>query len=161
MEDSKKEINFSSFIIFLFFLFFPFGVILRFRTSLLGIPISFHPIDFTIGMGVLYFLAKGGLKKIDKKIFVFFYVCFFSLILSLNKFTFLEILPGFLYFIRFFCYFMFLFFLYNYSSKNEARKNLILDSLLIISFISSLFGWIQYFIYPDLRSLKYVGRPSL
>ena len=66
------------------------------------------------------------------------------------------IFKGLLYGIRLLIYSIIPVFISNFF-KTKQDKVFILNSLLLISIFTAVFGWIQYFGWPNLISLKYLG----
>ncbi len=98
-----------------------------------------------------------GAKKYKLKINNFLFVGLFSLLFSLTLFKLPEILIGVLYFLRFASYLLFSGVIYQKFGKNKTKIDFIFNSLIIIGISIAIFGWIQYFIFPDLRALKDLG----
>jgi len=72
------------------------------------------------------------------------------------------VFKGFLYLIRLFSYSFVAVYVFNFLKSKQGlsisdKKEKIINSLLSISIVSTLFGWIQYLILPDTRFLKAVG----
>lgn len=120
--------------------------------------------DFIIGLiGVIWLINFKSLKRlifpdsVTKYFFFFAGISLLSLILSPLELSFNEIIISLLYLIRFLMYFS----LYPsivYLIKSKAlTKEKIIDLLIISGFLLSVFGWLQYFLYPDLRNLYYLG----
>jgi O-antigen ligase len=153
----EKIAKIRDYLLLLFFIVFPFGQLLKFSILIGERPVNIHAIDIVVGLSALTLFLNGRYKRINKNYFSFFIIAIFALVLSFNQFTIIQITAGSLYLIRFLAYFLFLFFVYFYSERNKKKKDTLYKSLVIISAISALFGWIQYIWYPDLRFLKYLG----
>lgn len=84
--------------------------------------------------------------------FVYFLAsCIFGLLINHSLFS----ISSVLYLLRLWSYSMIAIYVYNfYKSKNLYT---IYNILLSVSIFSAIFGWIQYFIWPDLTALKYLG----
>ncbi len=138
-----KRLNFNNIFIFLFLVLFPFGQIVR-----VGI---IHPIDVVVGMAAMYAMLK---KQPRPLVFVYLHnfllIAFISWIFSVALFHQIQVLYGLLYLIRLFGYFYFLIYVWNFAS-NLKNRNLLMDSLLGISVVSAVFGWIQFFMIPDIK----------
>lgn len=130
-------------ILFTFLALFPFGQIIR-----IGI---IHPIDVVVGIGAVYAIFK---KLSKPEIFKYFqhFLIFttFSWIVSVFIFNQIEALYGLLYLVRLAAYFYFFLLVYGFAKKT-VDKQLLLNSLLTVSVVSAIFGWIQYFTFPDLK----------
>lgn len=137
-------------ILFLFLVLFPFGQIIR-----IGI---LQPLDIVAGLGVFWAIYK---KYPEPPVFKYFknflFIAFASWFLSLFIFRRVEVLIGFLYFVRLSAYFYFLIFVINYLRNTKREESLILNSLLSISAISAIFGWIQYFALTSLKAFTVWG----
>ncbi|MDP2946758.1 MAG: O-antigen ligase family protein [Nanoarchaeota archaeon] len=129
-------------ILFAFLILFPFGQIIK-----IG---SLNPIDIVVCLGAITAIVKR--YKYSKYFNDFLIAAIFSYLLSIFIFKNSQVFIGLLYLVRLTAYFYFYIFVSHFKDKK-----LLLNSLLAISFFSALFGWIQYFFYPDLTSLKFLG----
>lgn len=141
---NSKRLNFNNIFVFLFFVTFPFGQIIR-----IGI---LHPMDVIMGLGAFYAIIKR-FKKPDffKYIEGLLIAATFSWIFGSLIFKQIEILYGLLYLLRLFAYSYFFIYVCNFSISSLKNKKLLLDSLLSISVVSAVFGWIQFFKFPDIK----------
>jgi O-antigen ligase len=137
-------------ILFIYLALFPFGQLLRISI--------FNASDILAILALIYLILvkKEGFKVLNpfKDLFL---IALFSLLYSVFNFKSLNIFVGFLYFARVVAYFYLYKLSYNIVKKDLRLKETIFNSLLFVSFAVCLFGWIQYFFYPDLTSLKYLG----
>ncbi len=134
----------DSIFILLFLVLFPFGQIIR-----IGL---LQPLDVVVGAGALYaVLRKFKKPEIFKHIEGFLFVFSFSWIFGSLIFRQIEILYGLLYLIRLFAYFYFFIYVWNFAKGNDKNKKLLVDSLLSVSIISAILGWLQFFTFPDLK----------
>ncbi|KKQ91714.1 MAG: hypothetical protein UT17_C0004G0062 [Candidatus Woesebacteria bacterium GW2011_GWB1_39_10] len=142
--DNTKRLNFNNIFIFLFFVIFPFGQIIR-----IGI---LHPMDVIVGLGAVHAIIKR-FKKPDffKYIQGLLVVATFSWIFGLFIFKQIEVLYGLLYLLRLVAYSYFLIYVLNFSAGRSKNKKLLVDSLLTVSVVSVIFGWIQFFRFPDIK----------
>jgi hypothetical protein len=133
----------------LFLSLFPFGQIIR-----IGI---IHPIDIVVCIGAIWAIFKK-YKKPDWFPFFdnFLLLALFSWLFSLIYFWDIKILYGLLYLARLFVYFYFSLFIFYFVQKNKSKK-LLTYSLIAISLISAIFGWIQYFSFPDIKPFFVYG----
>ena len=152
-----KKINWNSIFVFLFIILFPFGQIIRLEFNLLGLKIPLLPIDIVAGLAALYnlFLQKNR-SPISPYIKNFLYVAAFSYLFSVAVLR-REAIYGFFYLVRIGAYSFFLNYVWNFIKQSTSNRKLIIDSLLALSVISAVFGWIQYFSVPDLKPLYYIG----
>lgn len=140
----------DSIFIFLFLILFPFGQVIR-----IGI---LQPIDVVVGLSALYVILKRIEKPaVFKYIGNFLLIAGFSWLFSVFIFKQTMVLYGLLYLIRLTAYFYFFVYVWNFAKKSLENKKLLTDSLLAVSVASAVFGWFQYFVYPDLTALKYLG----
>ena len=133
----------------LFLSIFPFGQIIR-----VGI---FQPIDLIVFCGAFWAILKKYKKPTWFKCFdrlLFF--ALISWIFSLFYFRDIGVFYGLLYLVRLFSYLYFTLFIFNFS-KFKKNINLLTNSLISISLISSLFGWIQFFKFPDVKPFFVFG----
>ena len=142
-------------------------------SSLLGpsfkLPVDLPPINlylsdiFVFVLSVLLCFKFRKIKSIFQKelpvqaFFAFIIFSLFTFFISPVNLTLFERLVSLLYVIRFSLYFSIYlgwrFFVANDKSDTKfLRKSLILTGL---GFIAT--GWLQYFLYPDLRNLSYLG----
>lgn len=128
---------------------FPLGQIIR-----IGI---LHPIDVIAGIGAFYAIYKG-IQKPDyfKYLNHFLFIAVFSWLFSLIIYQDIKIFYGLLYLIRLFAYFYFSLLVSDFTKK-KINKNLILNSMLSISVVSAVFGWIQLFSIPDIKPFFVFG----
>jgi len=129
-------------ILFAFLILFPFGQIIK-----IG---QINPIDIVVALGAVTAIIKR--YQYPKYFNDFLLVAIFSYLLSIFIFKNSQVFVGLLYLIRLTAYFYFYIFVCHFKNRR-----LLLNSLLTLSFFTALFGWVQYFIYPDLTSLKYLG----
>ena len=141
----------------LFLILFPFGQLIRSEVVFFGTNITIHPIDVVI---VLIFLTtiSGPFSKPQfyKSMTSFLTVAVFSLLFSTSVFGVAQVIKGAFYLLRLISYLFFFVALFNVVKGKEA-KNTIYNLLIAVAAISAIFGWIQYFRFPDLRSLFYIG----
>ena len=145
-------------IIFVFLVLFPFGQILRQTINIGYYEIALHPID-VVALTAL-FVTLFGVKNLSKKTkaiegLIFIFV--FSFIFSLTVFNASEVVIGFLYLLRLISYVSFIYLAWLLVKEEKSIKPLIFKSLILVVFFVSLFGWVQYYLYFDLRSLIYLG----
>lgn len=152
-----KKIKLDSLFLFLFLIIFPFGQIIRMNINLIGFNIPLLPLDIVTGLAALYtvFFQKEK-SKVTKYLLYFFAACLFSYGVSIFYFG-KEAFYGSFYLVRMFSYLLFFNYVWNFAKISSKNRNLLLNSLLSISLISGIFGWVQYFFWSDLRPLYYIG----
>jgi len=140
----------TSLIIFLALAIFSFGQIIK---------IGFlQPIDIVVGVGALWAI----LKKMSKPIYFRFVnlllaVLIFSFIASIPIFASQNLIYGFLYLLRLAAYLYFYVLVWNFVRENNENRKVLLKSLLALSTISAIFGWIQYVFYPNIKAFTIWG----
>lgn len=159
MVSSKKNINkFTEILIFLFLILFPFGQIIRLSLNFLGTNVVLHPIDFVAGVGLVIFLIGNvNRPKIFGYILSFLGVALFSYLLSYATLERERIYIGGLYLLRLFAYSSFFILAWNMAKTNKGFSKNLFNSLIIVALAVSIFGFLQYFIYPDTRSFTIWG----
>ena len=138
------------------------GPVFVFSVLIPGVNIYLSDIVIFL-IGIIWLINFKSLKRlifpdsITKYFFFFAGISLLSLILSPLKLSFNEIIISLLYLIRFLMYFS-LYPTIVYLIKSKAlTKEKVFDLLIVSGFLLSVFGWLQYFLYPDLRNLYYLG----
>jgi len=145
-------------LIFGYLVLFPFGQILRTSLNVFGRNIRFHPVDFiALIIFLLWVFEKSKKPKVYPWILALVVTSFFSLLFSLSLFQLKEIYVGAMYLVRFFAYISVFLISWDVMRENIRLKEKLFNSLIAISFAAAIFGWVQYFLYPDLRSLAAYG----
>lgn len=140
----RKIFSLDTIFIFLFLVIFPFGQIIR-----IGI---LQPLDLIVGLGAVYSVIKKlKVPNFVKKLQSFLFFAAFSWFFSIFIFHRLDLIYGLLYLIRFLAYIYFGTYVANFIGKVQENKNLLINSLLIDSVVSSFFGWIQFFWFSDIK----------
>ncbi len=151
--ENKSKLTILEILIFFYLILFPFGQIIRWDLFLGSLKFPVHPTDFIVGLVFLCTLAFALPKpKIFKLINNFLIVAFFSLILSIFIFKSWSIVFGAMYLLRIYAYAFFFVAAWNVYQE-ERTKDRLFKILLAISGIIAVFGWFQYFFYPDFRPL--------
>jgi len=131
-------------LIFLFLIIFPFGQIIR-----IGI---LQPLDVIVGLAAAYsIIKKQEVPEFFKHLRPFLFIAGISWIFSIFFFHQVTVLYGLLYLIRLIAYFYFGIYVWNFVKKKKDNKKLLMDSLFALSIVSAFFGWLQFFILPDIR----------
>ncbi len=144
-------------LIFVLLALYPFGQIVRLSFNVFGQDLVVQPVDIIAGLILLLVLFS----KVNKpKIIVFrafFVSLLYSFAFSIVFFKVSRLLPGALYFLRLVAYYFVFVLAWNLSKNRKGLKELLLKALLLEAIIVGIFGWYQYFRYPDLTSLKFLG----
>jgi len=143
-------------LIILLLVVFPFGEIFRFDV---GNNISIKPLDILsifllLWTAFLYSKNKKIRKSLSWYYFFFPIVGFVSLLINSYWLNPHNLFTSFLYCLRWISYLSIFFAIIQFdeSFKKKIIKFLIVDGLLIL-----LIGYIQFFLYPNLRNLYYLG----
>lgn len=131
----------------LYLILFPFGQVLHDYkvTDIIVLIIS-----------VLFFSDIKEKFKPKGKFLSFIMIGVFALTLSTTFFGVAGITEGLLYFVRLVS-FVLLFSFVRSKYKSEKDKELVYQKLLFVNFFVVIFGFVQYFFFPDLRYLKTFG----
>jgi hypothetical protein len=137
---------------------FPFGAVVRIQVA----PSAYvYPLDimlFGLACVSLYEYVLNYRKILlvpyTKALLIFLVIAFLSLLLNLFQFSFAQIIIGSLYLGRFIVYanLLFVFYFLKKSFINKYFIGIFLSGLVIVSI-----GFTQYFFYPNLRNLYYLG----
>jgi len=136
----------------------PLGVIFR----ITPIPnVSIYPLDFIAGLIFLYVLFQIVIRKEkirEKKLFImvslFLLVGFISLLINARHLTLQTFLISFAYSLR---YAAFASIIFAFQFLDQKFKESINLKLIAAGTIFTFIGFIQYFYYPNLRNLYYLG----
>ncbi len=147
-------------LIYFSFLLFSLGQLGR--ISFINQQINVYLYEVFVGLLVVMLLFKFRSKPLAhciknfKSIILFFGVLLFSFVINITNYNLRENLVAFLYFFRLIMYFIFFVYLSFYINK-EKKQSLITKGIAIFMVITIVFSLIQYFLYPDLRNLFYLG----
>ncbi|HLL60175.1 MAG TPA: O-antigen ligase family protein [Candidatus Nitrosocosmicus sp.] len=103
---------------------------------------------------LLLFRVRLEINNLEKSLIGLIFIFFLSLLNGFWQFTWQQNLVGVLYLLRMVIYLLFLIFLLKVDVK---LKDIIGKAILLIIFLTSVFSLLQYFFYPDLRNLYYLG----
>lgn len=147
-------------IFILFIIFFPLAEIGRMQFSN-GVSFSVNDILLLSLITVWFFnklknheINKSKRYHLKKPILLFSAVCILSLLLNAQGLGLERFFISFLYLLRFVLYFFIYFIVID---LNHKIKKLIPYLLLISGSLVVLLGYVQYFFYPSLRNLFYLG----
>lgn len=139
----------------LIFLFasFSLGEIMRLKVADAA---SVGLLDIALSAVIIVWLifVKKGKYELSKPILIFAAAGFFSLLINLTRFAHHEILISSLYLFRWIFYALFYFVIVDIGRKYE--KN-ITKLLLSTGIVIMLTGLLQFFLYPSLKNLYYLG----
>lgn len=136
--------------------FFSFGEVARFQ-SRNGINLTLDSIGvFLLVLGWLIVGRKEGIRNnfLTKPLALFISIVFLSLIINAGLLTLPEFIISFLYLLRWIFYSLIAFIVISFNSSFKQKIPFVMIGA--GSFIV-LIGYIQYFLYPGLRNLIYLG----
>ncbi len=153
MEITKRD-KIIEWLIFAYFILFPFGQIIRLNLNLSGRILPIHPADMIAGSFLLIFLISRFKRPVFyQQIKNFLLAGLFSLLFSIALFKTSAALWGGFYLLRFFAYVSFSLVVWDLLKRKSFLKERLFNSLIAVSLMTAVFGWIQYFFYPDIRPL--------
>jgi O-antigen ligase len=142
----------------LIFIALPLGEIARID---LGNSIVLKPLDSLVVFTALFYSFYILVNKnnfpdshIKKTLTVFSLVALFSLLVNSLNLTFSEFTTAFLYWLRFISYATIYFIVLSFDKKFTGK---IARLIFAVGFMVLILGLIQFFLYPDLRNLYYLG----
>jgi len=148
MVFTKKD-KLAGFLLLAYLTVFPFGQLFR---------VTVNVLDLVAGLIFLYTIFFVRQESKAFKIFAsFFLACLFSSVFSFFIFGPSHVFIGGLYLFRLLIYLYFFRFCAGFIKGSPARKALLFNSLVLVCLASAIFGWVQYFWYPDLTFLKSLG----
>lgn len=154
-------------LLFAFLVFYPFGQLTRLPLNLIGdnlvsqFPeINLYLTDVILGLllvtwviwRVLMAKKKYQLPPLARPMFLFLFVALLSLIFNSPLFSSREIVVAGLYLLRLTVYFGLYFLVYDLKKSKQM-----LNFLTVIGVAMAIFGLVQYFLWPDLSALYYLG----
>lgn len=154
----NKKINLIEKLIIIYIVLFPFGHLLTLRLTLLGKSIPLNVSDLISFVFLIsFFIKKLRYPTVFLYLKNFLLVALFSNILFAATNGIGNSIIGSLYFLRIISYSAMFIVVWNSVSNNKLFFDKIFDYLIIVSFFITIFGWLQYLLYPDLRSLVIFG----
>jgi len=136
---------------------FPLGELARIdlqnNIAVIGVDVGVLLIA-ALGVVTLIVKRKKISAKLQKTIGIFLLICFCSLVVNIPRLSIFEFFVSILYLVRFACYVGVYFIIIELTPF--IRKKII-DYLTISGFFILLIGYIQFFFYPSLRNLYYLG----
>ena len=146
---------------FYYFLFFLFSLGQIGRLSFLNQQINIYLYEILLFGFFIYLFKKYKLKpflqKNSKWLYFFSLSLFLSFLLTVNQHSVIQNSTAFLYLLRTSFYFVLLICLRYYSLKQKDINEYIRPGLLLFFIFTLITSFIQYFLYPNLRNLSYLG----
>ncbi len=149
-----------SWLVFLYLVLFPFGQLGRIEVSP---SLVLHLGDLIVGaIALLWIVIQLAGRSFSRpplsQPFLFLLAAFaFSFFAGVAKVGGNQVLVGFLYLVRFASYIIFYFAIWDLVRKKLVSERLLFTSLVAVGLYIVAFGWLQYFLMPDLRPLIEFG----
>lgn len=146
---------------FLFLLaIFPLGQLARFDVGESGIIFLLNDlvVGFLVGGWIIWHFAKKrafALPPLGKTILTFWIIALVSLLVNFSKWD--HNLVASFYLLRWVFYAGLYFFLYEFFLEKSISEKRVFRIMILVGVVVGLLGIFQYFLYPDLRNLYYLG----
>ena len=135
-----------------------------FRIPIFNLSGFIYPSDFLAGLlvipnaiNIIQLRRYYSQIKLVRYLLLLYAAFFLSLFFSPLKMTAVERGTAMMYLLRFIAYTSVIFTVHKLYSKDIISLRLLKITFLISTGIIAFFGWIEYFLYPDLRNLYYLG----
>ncbi|MFH1827496.1 MAG: O-antigen ligase family protein [bacterium] len=146
---------------FYYALFFLFSLGQIGRISIYNQQVNFYLYEILLFSLFLYLFNKFKFKPLsqNKKKWLLYFpiVLFLSFLITFNRYSQIGNLVSFLYFLRTSFYFIFIVYLNFFIKKQKDLKELINYGLILFITLTIVTSFLQYFLYPNLRNLVYLG----
>ena len=146
---------------FYYFLFFLFSLGQIGRLSFLNQQINIYLYEILLFGFFIYlfnkYKTKPFIQKNNKWLYFFPLSLFLSFLLTFNQYSVGQNLIALLYLFRISFYFVLLIYLRYYSLKQKDINEYIKPGLLLFFIFTLITSFAQYFLYPNLRNLSYLG----
>lgn len=148
--------------------FFIFGIFVLFslghlgRISLLNQEVNFYVYEILSLIYFLFLILKNKLRPLliffSKNKLVLYAILFFltTFLINSNRYQMKENIIAFLYLLRIIFYILFFIYVYFYFQNKKLNKELG-KGINIFVYLTIIFSLIQYFFYPNLRNIIYLG----
>lgn len=142
-------------------IFFTFGQLGR--ISFYGQQVNLYVFEIIFLINLSFLIIRYGFDPIkkghrrDPVIFFFFIWLLISYFAGIGGFSRGENSIGFLYWVRLCSYFLYFFYLGYHIEKNIPMRKRILKAMTVCGILILFATSVQYFLYPDLRNLWYLG----
>lgn len=124
------------------------------RISFFNQQINIYPFEIVLVVIIFILFSKRHFSLLLKSACLLNGILFISLVNGFWEYNLLQNLVGIAYLIRFSLYILFLLLLL--TSSNEIKK-MATKSFWVLVILIPFFSIVQYFLYPDLRNLYYLG----
>jgi len=133
------------------------------RISFLNQQINFYFYEFFLSITLFTLLIRYGFSPLKnilikyKSLLLFVFILSFSFLLNFFNFSWQQNLIAFLYCLRLITYLTYFLYLYKYFYKERKASRVLNFSFYYLLISTLIIGITQYFLYPNLRNLKYLG----
>ncbi len=146
---------------FYYILFFLFSLGQIGRVSLFNQSISFYLYEVILLGFIFYLFLRFKLKPFGQKDFIWLYkfplALLLSFLITLDRYSIGENTTALLYLFRTSFYFISIMYLHYFVKKQKDLYEYIRPGLLFFTVLTLIFSFLQYFLYPNLRNLTYLG----
>lgn len=157
MAKQKSKMKWHKWLSVLILILMPFGELFRIEVRQ---DAAIRPLDVLIGITALYWVINLLIHKkinftyLNKPLLIFLIVGVLSLLINMVNFSISQIAIASLYLLRFLSYAVggMIFLKLDRAFKLKVIKGVFVGGLLVV-----LLGYVQYFLYPNLRNLYYLG----
>lgn len=131
------------------------------RISFLNQQVNIYAYEPTVFFLIIILFIKYKFDPIKesftnlKSLFLFFGVLVFSFLINIPSYNPADNLVAFLYFLRLLMYFSYFLYLRFYFKKE--KESILSKAIILFILLTAIFSIIQYFLYPNLRNLFYLG----
>lgn len=146
----------------LFFLVFPLGQIPKvsfwqpeIKIALLDLIVFL--IVFLGGLKLLLSKKKTFQFSLSRVIIIFLLIIIFSFLINFSRYSQEIIVTGFAYLVRLIVYWLLYFVIVQQIKQKEFLIREVFNGLIFAGATSAILGLFQYFLYPDLANLRYLG----
>lgn len=154
MARSKKVSKILWLLVFLYLVIFPFGQLLRISVGFTDAHLG----DILVGLIGIIWIARSRktLPPKSREMICFFAACAFSFLLAAHSFSTNQLITGGLYLLRLISYGLFYFAVWSIT-REESSRHILSKCLIVVGIIFAILGWVQYFIFPDIRPFAIWG----
>ncbi|MDO8497737.1 MAG: hypothetical protein Q7S61_04295, partial [bacterium] len=132
------------------------------RISFFSQEVNLYLYEIPMALSLVFLISMYKLDPLNKLwyrykiIFLFFAYMLVSYIISFGRFSYFDNIVAFLYFARLVFYTLTIIYstYYVYLHKNKKKLIMIVDMIFLVILLVS---FLQFFLYPDLRNLMYLG----
>ncbi|KKR50565.1 MAG: hypothetical protein UU14_C0009G0026 [Candidatus Roizmanbacteria bacterium GW2011_GWB1_40_7] len=163
VKTTTKLYNLLYYLLALLFVLFPFGQLTR-------LPLPFSPAiriyahDVIMALLIMTWLFQFvrnpksiKLPPLTNSLLVFAVAGVISLLMNITRYPVSELLTGSIYLVRWTAYASLYVLVYNLAREDKKFTYRLLILLAGAGVVSAIFGLVQYFLYPNLRNLMYLG----